>query len=167
MPAVVAVVGHANTGKTTLIAKLISSLTSRGYRIAAVKHAAHGYEVDSEGKDSWQFFRAGANRVVVIGPDSLTVHARHDREPALAEITGSLDNVDLILAEGFKTQAGPKIEIIRQGYSEGRLCLGSDLAAVVSDISAEDTVPCFKPDQVEPLADFIAKRYLSGERSAT
>ena len=68
MTAMVAVVGHANTGKTTLIASLIGSLTARGYRVAAVKHAAHGYEIDSEGKDSRQFFEAGASRVMVAGP---------------------------------------------------------------------------------------------------
>ena len=67
MAGVVSVVGHANTGKTTLIAGLISSLAARGYRVAVVKHAAHGYEIDSRGKDSWQFFQAGANRVLVVG----------------------------------------------------------------------------------------------------
>ncbi len=69
MAAVLSVVGHANTGKTTLIAALIRSLVSRGYRVAAIKHAAHGYEVDSRGKDSWQFFLAGAEQVLVSGPN--------------------------------------------------------------------------------------------------
>lgn len=160
MPAVVMVVGHANTGKTSLVARLIASLAARGYRVAAIKHAAHGYEIDSEGKDSWRFFQAGASQVVVVGPESLTVHTRHDREPTLAELGNGMDGVDLILAEGFKSQAGPKIEVLRRGFSEGRLPLGDDLAAVVGDIPAAGGVPCFTPDQVELLADFIEGRFL-------
>ncbi|MGD0620861.1 MAG: molybdopterin-guanine dinucleotide biosynthesis protein B [Thermacetogeniaceae bacterium] len=168
MAAVVSVVGHANAGKTTLIARLISSLAARGYRVAAVKHAAHGYEIDSRGKDSWQFFQAGANRVLVVGPESLTVHTRHDREPTLSELGSRMDGVDLILAEGFKSQTGPKIEVLRQGYSEGRLSLGSDLIAVVSDCPLDGGVSCFRPDQVEPLADFIESRFLqNGGRCPT
>ncbi len=160
MVIVVAVVGHANTGKTTLVAKLISSLTAKGYRVAAVKHAAHGYEIDQKGKDSRQFFEAGAHLVLVVGPASLTVHARHDREPNLAELAGMAEGVDLMLAEGFKTQPGPKIEVLRQGFSEGRLFLGEDLIAVVSEAPVGGDIPCFRPDQVEELADFVAERFL-------
>ena len=165
MAAVVTVVGHANTGKTTLIARLIGSLAARGYRVAAVKHAAHGYDIDSKGKDSWRFFQAGASRVMVVGPESLTVHTRYNREPTLAELGSSMEGIDLVLAEGFKTQAGPKIEVLRPGFSEYRLPIGADLVAVVSDCPVAGDVPCFSPDQVEPLADFIVERFLSGERS--
>jgi molybdopterin-guanine dinucleotide biosynthesis protein MobB len=160
MAEIVAVVGHANTGKTTLIAGLISSLSARGYRVAAVKHAAHGYEIDSRGKDSWQLFQAGADRVLVVGPESLTVHTRHAREPALAELGGRMDGVDLILAEGFKSQPGPKIEVLRQGCPEGRLSLGSDLVAVVSDFPVGSNVPVFRPEDVCQLADFIESSFL-------
>jgi molybdopterin-guanine dinucleotide biosynthesis protein MobB len=160
MAAVVSVVGHANTGKTTLIAGIINSLAARGYRVGAVKHAAHGYEIDSPGKDSRQFFQAGASRVVVVGPKSLTVHTRLHTEPTLAELAGLIGDVDLILAEGFKSQPGPKIEVLRQGFSERRLSLGSDLVAVVSDMPVGKEVPVFRPDKIEPLSDFIASRFL-------
>jgi molybdopterin-guanine dinucleotide biosynthesis protein MobB len=148
--AVVAVVGHANTGKTTLIAGLIRALASRGYRVAAIKHAAHGYEIDSRGKDSWRYFQAGANRVLVAGPESLTVHIRHEREPGLAELAGMIGKADLILAEGFKSQPGPKIEVLRRGFSEGRLSLGSDLIAVVSDAPIETAVGGVPPGSDAP-----------------
>jgi molybdopterin-guanine dinucleotide biosynthesis protein B len=153
-------VGHANTGKTTLIAGIINNLSARGYRLAAIKHAAHGYEIDDRGKDSWQFFQAGANRVVVVGPESLTVHTRHDLEPTLAELADTIRDVDLILVEGFKSQPGPKIEVLRQGFSERRLSLGSDLVAVVSDMRVEKDVPVFRPDEIGPLSDFIEGRFL-------
>lgn len=167
MPSAVMVVGHSNTGKTRLVVRLINILAARGYRVAAVKHAAHhGYEIDSEGKDSWQFFKAGAAQVVVVGTESLTVHARYDSEPTLAEL-GNRMNVDLILAEGFKSQAGPKIEVLRQGFSEGRLPLGDNLVAVVSDIPVAGGVPWFSPDQVELLADFIESRFLKPGGSTT
>jgi len=160
MAAIVSVVGHANTGKTTLIAGIISSLAARGFRVAAVKHAAHGYEIDNRGKDSWKFFQAGASQVVVVGPESLTVHTRHDTEPTPVELAGLLKDVDLVLVEGFKSQPGPKIEVLRQGFTERRLSLGNDLVAVVSDMLVEGDVPVFRPDKIEPLADFIESRFL-------
>ena len=93
----------------------------------------------------------------------MTIHTRYDREPDLSELVSSMDGVDLVLVEGFKSQPGPKIEVLRQGFSEGRLSLGEDLVAVVSEYPVAGDVACFSPDQIEPLADLIVQRFLSGE----
>lgn len=162
MPSFVQVVGFSNTGKTMLIKKLISAFKKRGLRVAAVKHAAHGYEVDTPGKDTWHYYEAGADQVMVVGPHSFTVHRRLDFTPDLDRICEMLREADLILIEGFKHQNGPKIEVIREGYSPERLPLGENLIAVVADTPVEDSVPCFNPQDIEPLAEFILKRLAIG-----
>lgn len=152
---VISIVGYSNSGKTTVVEKLVRVLKQRGHRVGVVKHAAHGYEVDVPGKDSRRFYEAGADRIVVAGPRGLTIHERYPQEPTLPEILQKIIDVDLILVEGFKSEPGPKIEVYRAGYSASRLDLGSDLVAVVSD-SVEDTkVPCFSPEQAEEIVEYL------------
>jgi len=155
----VMVVGFSNTGKTMLVERLISALKQRNYRVAAVKHAPHGYELDSRGKDTWRYCQAGAKDIFVVGPTSLTRHTFYQQEPPLCAILDRIEDVDLIIVEGFKSQPGPKIEVVRDGYSERRLDLGSDLIAVVSDSSPGERVPCFAPDEVDKLADFLIEHF--------
>ncbi|HHW42075.1 MAG TPA: molybdopterin-guanine dinucleotide biosynthesis protein B [Syntrophomonadaceae bacterium] len=154
----VQVVGYSNSGKTTLMKKLIAVFKKRGLRVAAVKHAPHGYVVDVPGKDTRHYFEAGADKVMVAGPDSLTLHERIPQPPDLDLIRSRLREVDLILVEGFKSQRGPKIEVLREEPSPERLPLGEDLLAVVSAIPVETSVPRFAPREIEPLADFILER---------
>lgn len=151
----VMVAGFSNTGKTMLVERLIRVFRKRDYRVAAVKHAPHGYEPDIRGKDTWRYCQAGAEDVFVVGPASLTRHIFYRQEPPLCDILNCINDLDLIIVEGFKSQPGPKIEVVREGYSVQRLDLGNDLIAVVSDLPLNETVPCFAPDQVERLADFL------------
>ncbi len=156
---VVQVVGFSNTGKTMIVEGLIRILKKRGIRVAAIKHAPHGYAVDVPGKDTWRYYGAGAEKVVVVGAESITVHERFRKVPDLNQICRLIQDVDLIIVEGFKHQAGPKIEVLRKGYSPERLTVGDDLIAVVTDSPVEDPVPCFALQEIEPLADFILKRF--------
>lgn len=159
MVPVVFVVGYSNTGKTLLVERLIGVLQKRDYRVAVIKHAVHGYELDLQGKDTWRYCQAGADEVVVVGPVSLTRHKFYRQEPPLTEILNSIENVDLIIVEGYKKKAGPKIEVVRSGYTQSRLDLGDDLIAVVSDSPFNERVPCFAPDDVERLADFLTEHF--------
>lgn len=152
-------VGFSNSGKTTVIASLTGILSRRGYKVAAVKHASHGYDVDIPGKDSWQHFQAGAQKVIVVGPGSLTSHERFDREPELSEILKNINNVDVILIEGFKNEPGPKVEIIRDPESP-RVHPEGNMVAVVSDHPIADDVPRFASHELDKLADFIIGEYL-------
>lgn len=155
------IAGYSNSGKTTVVERLVRVLKSRGYTIAAIKHAAHGYSVDPPGKDSWRVLQAGADRMVLVGPDSYTVHHRCSKPPALQELILEIRDVDLILVEGFKSEPGPKIEIYRKGHSPGRLPPGSQIIAVVSDAPLAEQAPCFSFEQTEELADFIVAGFLT------
>jgi molybdopterin-guanine dinucleotide biosynthesis protein B len=159
MARVIFIAGYSNTGKTTLMKNLIKVFKEKGFRTAAVKHAPHGYDLDVEKRDTWHFCQAGADQVVVVGPQSLTMHHLYGAEPPLETVCELIQDVDLIFVEGYKSVPGPKVEIVRSGVSQ-RLDLGDDLIAVVSDELLQDRVPCFSTDSVIQLADFLID-YLS------
>lgn len=155
---VVGFVGYANSGKTTVVSKLVSILKNRGYRVAAIKHASHGYDMDRPGKDSWQHFEAGADQVIVVGPDS---YSHHHRGPAkLLDVIGHITNVDIILVEGFKGEPIPKIEIINQDDPTLRIALGEYLQAVIGSDDPHGTVPWFVPNALDSVADFLVERFI-------
>ena len=154
MTPVVHLVGYSNSGKTTLMAGLISVFKGRNYNIAAVKHAAHGYTADPPGTDSWQYAQAGADHVAIVGPDSYTMHEFGKPDFPLADILAQLNKADLILVEGFKNAPGPKIEVYRQGISEDRMSWLHPKLAVVSDVPLQEE-NWFSFDELEKLADFI------------
>ncbi len=160
---IVSIVGKSDIGKTTLIEKLLPELTARGYRIATVKHDIHGFEVDREGKDSWRHKKAGAHTVVISSPQKIALIRDVKRDLALEEIREKfIQDVDLVLSEGYKKDVQPKIEVFRRGKYEGLLCTREDnLVAVVSDQPFEMGVPWIRLDDVRGLADFIEKRFLT------
>jgi molybdopterin-guanine dinucleotide biosynthesis protein MobB len=159
---VISLVGYSNSGKTKVMESLIRIIKRKGYKVAAIKHAAHGYTMDPPGTDSWYYAEAGADKVVIVGPGSYTIHEFHEDQKSLQEVLGKIKEVDIVLVEGFKGESGPKIEIYRQGYSSGRIDLGGNLVAVVSDISLSGEIPCFSFDQLEGLADFILTMLVFG-----
>ncbi len=115
-------VGTSGCGKTTFIEQVVAELKRRGYRIAVIKHHAHTTPIDGQGKDSWRFAEAGASAVIVSSPVEVVRFERVTRELTLTEIAARIENVDLILTEGFKREVAPKIEISHQ-------VLGVDLVA--------------------------------------
>jgi molybdopterin-guanine dinucleotide biosynthesis protein MobB len=159
---VVATVGRSNSGKTTLLEKLIPELQRRGYRVAVVKHLHHaGTPFDVPGKDSYRFAQAGAEQVILAAPDRV-VHVRHhEQEPTLAEVVAGIRGVDLILVEGYKRADVPKIEVSRRERDMELVC-GDDerLIAVASDQRFDVDVPQFDLDDVAGLADLVEVRFL-------
>jgi len=161
---IVSIVGKSDSGKTTLIEKLVPELTRRGHRIATVKHDVHGFEVDREGKDSWRHKKAGAHTVVISSPQKAAVIRDVERDLNLAEIRDKLiRDVDLILSEGYKRDVQPKIEIFRKEKHQELLCTREDnLIAIVSDKTFDVGVPCFDLDDMAGLSSFIEKKFLKG-----
>ena len=167
MVPIVSVVGRSNSGKTTLLEKLIRELTARGRRIGTIKHHFHGpVEVDVPGKDSWRHRQAGARVVALASRDTLFIVGETPAEWPLQQIAHqALFDVDLILTEGFKSGPMPKIEVNRAAQNLSLLCGPEDhLMAVVSDCELPVSVPRFDLEEVGPLADFIEGKYLAGAR---
>ena len=104
MPPIISIVGNSDSGKTTLIEKLIPELRHRGYRVGTVKHASHGFDIDRRGKDSWRHHQAGAEIVVVASPEQIAM-VKNDPCDSLDCLERYFEGVDLVLAEGFKKRA--------------------------------------------------------------
>ena len=163
---IVSIVGKSDIGKTTLIEKLLPELTRRGYRIATVKHDVHGFEVDQEGKDSWRHKKAGAHTVMISSPQKIALIRDVEKDLTLEEIREKfIQDVDLILSEGYKKDVQPKIEVFRKGKYKDLLCTKEDnLIAVTSDQSFDVGVPFFDLEDVKGLSDFIEKRFLEAKK---
>jgi len=161
---ILSIVGRSNSGKTTLLEKLIREFTRRGRRIGTIKHHFHGpVEVDVPGRDSWRHKRAGARAVALSSPGTLFVLADTTGEWSLEAIAHqALFEVDVILTEGFKSGPMPKIEVNRAAQEMPLLCGPDDhLVAVVTDRDLPLPVPRFGLEEVGPLADFIERAFLS------
>lgn len=163
---IISIVGKSDSGKTTLIEKLVPELTRRGYRIATVKHDIHGFEVDREGKDSWRHKQAGAHSVVISSPTKAALIRDVERDMNLEEIREKLiRDVDLILSEGYKKDVQPKIEVFRKEKHKKLLCTKKDhLVAIASNLKFRVGVPCFDLEDTKGLADFIEKDFLKSKK---
>jgi molybdopterin-guanine dinucleotide biosynthesis protein B len=148
---------------------LLPELTRRGHRIATVKHDTHGFEVDREGKDSWRHKQAGAHTVIISSPQKVALIRDVERDLTLEEIRGRLiQDVDLIISEGYKKDVQPKIEIFRKEVHQDLLCTPEDhLVAIVSNQPFDIGVPCFDLDDMKGLAAFIERTFLGREKRRT
>jgi molybdopterin-guanine dinucleotide biosynthesis protein B len=135
-PALVAVVGKGDSGKTTLIEGLIPELRRLGLRVGAVKHDVHGFDLDVPGKDSWRHGRAGAAAYVVSSPTKLAYVATVEDELSLEEIARRFfAGFDIVVAEGYKNTSPFKVEIFRRDAGhETPLCGPGEALALVTDV---------------------------------
>jgi molybdopterin-guanine dinucleotide biosynthesis protein MobB len=153
---VICIVGRSNSGRTTLMEKLIRELKRRGYRVGTVKHHSHpGFEVDQPGKDTWRHAQAGSDHVVIAAPDRVASIRRVEQEPGLYEIAATMTDVDVILAEGYLRSGQYRIEVVRAERSSEPLCRPNELLAVATDLPLACEVPCFVLDDAVGLAVLI------------
>ncbi len=150
------VAASSSSGKTTLIEKIVAILKARGLRVAVIKHASKGFELDHPSKDSWRFRQAGADEVVLVGPGSTAVMRNLDHDPDVEEVL-PLVNADIVLLEGFKKSAKNKIEVFRAGVSGVQpLCMADrSFLALVSDRPFSLSIPVFDLNDAEGVARFL------------
>ncbi len=162
---IVSIVGKSNAGKTTFIERLIPEIVRRGYRVAIIKHGAHGFDIDHEGKDTWRYRKAGAHSTIISSPGKVALIEEVEKDHDIEELREKyIRNVDIIVVEGYKGNPHPKIEIFRKERNN-RLISTKDnnLMAVVSDDPVDIDIPCFTMKQVKGLADMIEKRFLKSK----
>lgn len=164
-PALVAVVAKSDTGKTTLIEKLLPELIRLGARVGTVKHDAHSFEIDHPGKDSWRHGQAGAHAYVVASREKLAYVARLDGEMPLSEIARRFfAGFDLVLAEGYKRSAPHCVEVFRLGSGHTEpLCAPGEAMALVTDAPI-DHEHRFGLEDAAGLARFLVSRLESLRR---
>jgi molybdopterin-guanine dinucleotide biosynthesis adapter protein len=153
-------IGRSGAGKTTLIERIVAEMRERGYRVAVIKHHAHPAPIDTSGKDSWRFIEAGASQAIVSSPIEIVRFERVPRELSLNEIAAQIHDVDLILTEGFKREAAPKIEVSRAALGTELIGRVDELIAVASDHPIGFDLPRFDLDDVSGIMTFIEKKFI-------
>ncbi len=161
----VAFVARSGTGKTTLLEKLIAELKRRGRRVGAIKHDAHRFDIDHPGKDSYRLAAAGADTTLITSPEKLALVRKHAASPSVEEIVAIyFSDVDIVLAEGFRRSALPRVEVYRKARGGEAPCnaVESDpfLVAVASDEALDLDVPVFHLDDAAGLADFLEATFV-------
>lgn len=157
MPPVLSLIGKANSGKTTLLEKLIPALNARNVRVGTIKHHVHEFAMDTPGKDTWRHKQAGARVVALSSPWGLGLIRDTDCDLPLLELVNRyFDDVDLVITEGYKSGPAPKIEICRSAAQAEPLANRDETwLAMVSDRPLECGLPLFGLDDAAGLADFL------------
>jgi len=164
---IISFVGASNSGKTTFLEKLIPELAARGYRVGVIKHDAHGFEIDREGKDTWRLKRAGATAVAISSSKQFASIRLTDGELSLEEIAARYFwTEDILITEGFKRARFPKIEVFRSAVEPKPICgPGDNLIALVCDEEVDVQVQKFSFSDWRGVADFIEGRYLKDRKT--
>ena len=169
--AIVAVVANrSKSGKTTLIASLLPIFKARGYRVAAIKHAPHGFEMDTPGKDTHTYKRAGADAVAAVSPGQMALIQDVAGEMTPQAIAGKFfGDMDLVIVEGFKKGDFPKIEVV--GPQTDDPPLRANDPAIIMSVCPRERVPGQRPvfarEDMESLVDLIEKRFLFPKKSGS
>lgn len=168
MVPIVSIVGSSGSGKTTLLVKVISELVARGYRVATLKHDAHRFEIDKEGKDSWRHKQAGSCTVAISSKEKFAVIKDVSSEwPPERIIWSYLSDADIVITEGYKTSWFPKIEVVRKEHNPKPVCAKDpSLIGYVSDVSLKTKKPIYKLNDFKGIATFIEKEVLKKHLTA-
>ena len=163
-PPVVSIVSKKNSGKTTLLVKLIPELKKRGYTVGTLKHDTHGFDIDHEGKDTWRHKKAGSDVVVISCPWKISLIKDVEKECSIDELVENFFmDTDIVITEGYKRADKPKIELFRKAahdepvYSSSK---NSTLIAMISDVDIHIDVPVLHIDDIKGIADFIENTFL-------
>ena len=164
MPPMVAVVGKAKSGKTTLIEKMIPELNSRGYRVATVKHTFHRLNLDKPGKDSWRHIQAGSKATAIFSSDNVILIKPVTKDMTLDTIAHFFgEDYDIILAEGFKQSNTDKIEVHRKEIGPPLSAI-RNLIAIATDEQLETRTRQFPLNDIKGLVDLIERRFLKPQK---
>lgn len=153
------VTGWKNAGKTGLMERLVAEFTVRGVSVSTLKHAHHSFDVDHPGKDSHRHRQAGAQQVLLASRNrwALMTELRGDDEPPLDALLAKLAPVDLVLVEGWKRDAHPKVEAFRSETGNPLIApTDPTVRAVAADGPLDLDRPVFDLNDTAAIADFIA-----------
>ncbi len=149
--------GISDSGKTHLMRKVVGELKSRGHTVSVIKHCAHGFDLEGQGKDTAQFMEAGSDSVCMYSPDGMAIFQQKKAELDVKTISREyLKCSEIILVEGAKSEKElKKIEVLRKGFSEKISVSPEELIAIVSDFDTGKDIPVFHPEDIEKIADFL------------
>ena len=150
--------GWSGSGKTTLVKAVIPVLTDRGLKVSTIKHTHHNFDIDKPGKDSFEHRAAGAHEVVITGAQrwALLHENRGETEPTIEEMLDRMSPVDLVLIEGFKSYAHPKLEVFRSDVGKPLICADDpSIVAVATPDKLDVSIPILDINDVQAIAEFV------------
>lgn len=156
-PCVIQLVGYSNSGKTTLLTKLIPLLERSGIRVGVIKHdGGHDFEWDQPGKDTWRYREAGASLVAITSKTKTAIVEQRPTQLAVLVERLTQAGADLILVEGFKRESYPKLVVLRKSEDQELLQLVTHVCGIVSWGAIEQTeLPHFDINDIEAIVSFI------------
>ncbi len=168
MPTALSIVGWHNSGKTTLCVRLVEALKGRGLAVAVIKHSMAGFEIDRPGTDTYRFAEAGADVVAIASRTALAWIERCPAEPSLSELIARLpQGISVVIAEGFKREPLPKIEVLRAETGVEPIARTEELLAIVSDdVQDPRPVPRIATDDIAGLIALLEERGLVPRQGA-
>lgn len=156
------ITGWKNSGKTTLITKIIQQLNVKGYSVSTIKHAHHALDIDTPGKDSYKHREAGAEQVLLATQQRWALLTEHvnKSEPTLDTLLAKLDPVDFVIVEGFKQSNHPKLAVVRPEHNPDPLNDAAPLVAIASSTPVDPQQygcdgPNFLLDDIDTITHFI------------
>jgi molybdopterin-guanine dinucleotide biosynthesis protein B len=150
-PPIICIVGQSGSGKTTLIEGLLAGLNKRGYRVGTIKHHSHDdFEIDHEGKDTWRHAKAGAETISISSPTMFAIIKKVNKELTLDEISGYMEDRDLILADGYTRSEKPRIVINAEPGDIAHFGRGKEIVATIDST--------FNEEQLLPIIDLVEAR---------
>ena len=161
MSKIIGITGWKDVGKTYYASLIIKSLVKKGYQVGSIKHAHHDFDIDKPGTDSFKHREAGSNQVIISSSKRWAkITENHNKnEKSLDELIQELQNVDVIVVEGFKKNNHPKIEILSKDL-KNRNKETKNVIAIVSDDLKDTITPVYKENDIENLVEFIIKKIL-------
>jgi molybdopterin-guanine dinucleotide biosynthesis protein B len=161
MPPVILFVGTGKVGKTTFIEKLIPELVGRGYRVATIKHTVHKTSFDRPEKDTARHIAAGSSATAIASPSEFVMMVPGGGGMSVEDMVRHLgDNYDIVIAEGFKHEAGPKIEVHRREKGEALAATLEGVVAVITDEPLNLALKQFSLEDIKKVADLIEEGYI-------
>ena len=162
---IVSFAGYSGSGKTTLVEKVITLLTMQGYKVGAIKHDGHQFDIDKPGKDSWRMTQAGAAVTVITDNDKLAMIKQHDTPPAPETIVSRyFSEMDIVIIEGWKRKSTNSIEVYRQALGREALCRNNSnksFIAVATDSQIETSLPQLDINNPQNVVDFITDQIMN------
>lgn len=160
LPPVVAVVGFSNSGKTTFLEKLIADLKNKGFKIGTIKHDVHGFEMDKPGKDSWRHKKSGASTTIISNPWQIGMVKDVDYDTRPDELMAYMQDMDIVLAEGYKRSDLLKIEIFRSSIHKKPLCMDDkNLIAIICEKNPGMNIPVFSVNNIDKVSSFLINKF--------
>ena len=156
---IVSFIGNSNSGKTTLLEKVVRELKLKGYRMVVIKHSPHGFDIDQPGKDTWRLAQAGSDIVVVSSPDKVAFIERVGTELTLNQIEALFrGKADIVLTEGYKDSNTAKILVLGDEQNREQLCCQGEILATISARLSPLGMPKFDYDDVARIVNLLIEQ---------